>query len=73
MNLKLVQAYCEYVSRAASDAGWKLILSPHGFMWKQDQKQLQHMYVTNDSCDSLHMACMIIDNEILKLAPLEIK
>jgi hypothetical protein len=73
MSLQLIKAYCEYVTKAASEQGWKLSIAPHGFAWQKDGETNQHIYVTNDARDSLHQACLTLDNDFLKLPPLEIK
>jgi hypothetical protein len=73
MNTKLVTAYCEYVTKAASEQGWKLSIAPHGFAWHKDGNTTQQVYVTNDARDCLHQACLTLDNDFLKLPPLEIK
>lgn len=73
MHLNLIQLYCEYVTSEAKKQGWKLALAPHGFAWQKDGETKQHLYVTNDARDSLHQACMTLDNDFLKLPQLEIK
>jgi|688.fasta_scaffold2013550_1 hypothetical protein len=73
MSLNLIKQYCEYVTKAASEQGWKLALALHGFAWQKDGETKQYIYVTNDARDALHQACMTLDNDFLKLPQLEIK
>lgn len=73
MNLKLITQYCEYVTKEASKQGWRLAVAPHGFAWQKDGKGTQYMYPSTDARDIIHQACITLDNEFLKLPPLEIK
>jgi len=73
MSLQLIKAYCEYVTKAASEQGWELSIAPHGFTWQNNGKACKHVYVTTDARDALHQACLTLDNDFLKLPPLEIK
>jgi hypothetical protein len=74
MHLKLIQLYCEAVCQKASEMGYKLIITPLGYVWlDEEQKQMGNHYHTNDSRDALHAACMFLDQEKLKLEPIEIK
>ena len=73
MSLNLIKQYCEYVTKAASEQKWILLISTHGFAWQKDGTTIQHVYVVNDARDCLHQACMTLDNDYLKLPPLEIK
>jgi hypothetical protein len=74
MNLRLIRLYCEAVCQKASEMGYKLILTPLGHVWMdKDGKQIGNHYHTNDNRDALHAACMFLDQEKLKLEPVEIK
>ena len=73
MSLKLITQYCEYVTKEASKQGWRLAVAPHGFAWQKDGQTNQQVYVSNDARDIIHQACMTLDNDFLKLPPLEIK
>lgn len=73
MSLQLVKAYCEYVSKAASEAGWKLRMEAGSYIWMKDGEQFGSPYHVCDWRDALYQSCMDLDNQKLHLPPLEIK
>ena len=56
-------AFCEAVTKRASEDGWKLKLSMDGFLWKKDDKTIGAKVNTLDASLQLHNACVLLDKQ----------
>ena len=56
-------AFCEAVTKRASEDGWKLKLSYDGFAWKKDQKVIVEQVNSYDAMLQLHNACVFLDKQ----------
>jgi len=56
-------AFCEAVTKRASEDGWKLRLSHDGFAWRKGDTTIVEQINSFDALLQLHNACVFLDKK----------